>query len=66
MYLLVVDAHSKWIEFVMMTSTTTQKTLRKLFASFGLSEQVSDNGLQFTSGESNSEAERAIQTLRIG
>ena len=55
MYLLVVNAHSKWIEVVMMTSTTTEKTiteLRKLFASFGLLEQVvSDNGSQFTSSE---------------
>ena len=38
----------------MMTSTTTQITsteLCKLLASFGLPEQVSDNDLQFTSGE---------------
>ena len=39
----------------MMTSTTTEKTiteLHKLFASFGLPEQVvSDNGSQFTSSE---------------
>ena len=54
MYLLVVDAHFKWIEVAMRTSTTKQKTsteLCKLLASFGLPEQVSDNGLQFTSSE---------------
>ena len=57
MYLLVVDAHSKWIEVVMMTSTTIEKTITelcKLFASFGLPEQViSDNSSQFTSSEFN-------------
>ena len=55
MHLLVVDAHSKWIEVVMMTFTTTEKTITglcKLFASFGLLEQVvSDNVSQFTSSE---------------
>ena len=55
MYLLVVNAHSKWIEVIMMTSTSAEKTiteLRKLFASYGLPEQlVTDNGPQFTSGE---------------
>ena len=53
MFLIVVDAHSKWPEVIEMTSTTAEKTveaLRGLFASFGLLEQlVSDNGPQFTS-----------------
>ena len=55
MYLLVVDTHSKWIEDVMVTSTTTEKTITelcKLIASFGLREQVvSDNGSRFTCSE---------------
>ena len=54
-YLVVVDAHSKWPEVLEMTSTTTAATireLRKLFAAYGLPEQlVSDNGPQFTAGD---------------
>ena len=53
MYLLVSDAHSKWPEIIELKSTTANKTieeLRKLFASYGLPEQmVMDNGLQFIS-----------------
>ena len=55
MFLVVVDSHSKWLEVVPMTTTTTQKTLEvlsTLFATHGLPEQiVSDNGPQFTSVE---------------
>jgi len=55
MYLLVIDAHSKWPEIIEMKSTTATKTIdemRKLFASHGLPEQlVSDNGPQFLSDE---------------
>ena len=55
MYLLMVDAHSKWLEVIMMTSTTAEKTiteLRKVFTSYGLPEQlVTDNGPQFTSSD---------------
>ena len=50
MYLVMVDAHSKWLEVIMMTSTTAEKAiteLHKVFASYGLSEQlVTDNGPQ--------------------
>ena len=52
-FLLVVDAHSKWPEIRLMTSTTTEATIRELrdiFARFGLPNQlVSDNGPQFRS-----------------
>ena len=52
---IVVDAHSKWPEVCIMTSTTTTRTnsvLREMFARFGLpKELVSDNGPQFTSDE---------------
>ena len=55
MFMVVVDAHSKWLEVFPMTSTTTEKTLevlRNLFAAYGLPEQlVSDNGPQFTAAE---------------
>ena len=48
MFLVVVDAHSKWPEVIPLSSTTTSKTievLRDLFARFGIPEQiVSDNG----------------------
>ena len=53
MFLIVVDAHSKWPEVIQMSSITTSKTveaLQVLFAKYGLPEQlVSDNGPQFTS-----------------
>ena len=55
MFLIVVDANSKWPEVVPMSTTTAEKTieeLRKLFAAHGLPEQlVSDSGAQFTSQE---------------
>lgn len=55
MFFVAIDAHSKWPEVIMMTSTTSEKTiaaLRSMFARHGLPEQlVSDNGPQFTSSE---------------
>ncbi|GBN52712.1 Uncharacterized protein K02A2.6, partial [Araneus ventricosus] len=55
MFLLIVDAHSKWLEVYPMKITTTKKTiecLRDSFARFGLPRVlVSDNGSQFTSYE---------------
>ncbi|CAM5144711.1 unnamed protein product [Natator depressus] len=55
MFLVVVDAHSKWPEVLIMESTTVARTiqnLRGLFSCFGLPEQlVSDNGPQFISQE---------------
>ncbi|CAC5370948.1 Uncharacterized protein K02A2.6 [Mytilus coruscus] len=55
MFLIVVDAHSKWIDVIRMSSTTSEKTinaLRCLFSSHGIpTEIVSDNGPQFTSSE---------------
>ena len=54
-FLVAVDAHSKWPEVEIMTSTTASKTidvLRRMFAAHGLPEQiVSDNGPQFVSEE---------------
>ncbi len=55
MFLVVVDAHSKWIEVHPMSSTTTTSTIERLqtvFAQFGIPESlVSDNGPQFSSEE---------------
>ena len=55
MILLVVDAHSKWIEaFTVSTasSATTIERLRQVFAQFGLPKTVvSDNAAYFTSQE---------------
>ena len=55
MFLVVVDAHSKWPEVLIAKSTTTDSTmeaLRTLFGRYGLPKQlVSDNGPQFTSNE---------------
>ena len=55
MYLVVVDAHSKWPEIIQMSSTTAERTieeLRKLFSCYGLPRQlVSDNGPQFVAEE---------------
>jgi len=55
MMIVVIDAHSKWPEVISMLSSTTQATiegLRRLFAAYGLPQQlVSDNSPQFTSAE---------------
>jgi hypothetical protein len=55
MFLLIVDAHSKWLEVYPMKTTTAHKTidcLRDCFGRFGLPVVlVSDNGPQFTSHE---------------
>nr|XP_037270158.1 uncharacterized protein K02A2.6-like [Rhipicephalus microplus] len=48
-----MDAHSKWVEVFVMTTTTSEKTAEKsrgVFAAYGLPEEiVTDNGPQFTS-----------------
>jgi transposase InsO family protein len=54
-FLIVVDAYSKWPEVVPMTTTSTTKTieeLRSMFARYGIPDQiVSDNGPQFIAAE---------------
>jgi transposase InsO family protein len=53
--LIVVDAHSKWIDAHVVSSTSSAATIDKLrsaFATHGLPQTiVSDNGPAFTSGE---------------
>lgn len=55
MFLVVVDAHSKWPDVAIMRSTTTGKTIERLeemFSRYGIPEQlVSDNGPQLVSEE---------------
>lgn len=55
MFFVVVDSHSKWLEVIPMSSTTTERTLEVLdvlFSMHGLPEQlVPDNGPQFSSAE---------------
>ena len=55
MWLLIVDAHSKWLEVFQMDSTTSSATiqcLRDVFSRFGLPDRiVSDNASYFVSAE---------------
>ena len=55
MWLVYVDAHSKYSGVIRMKHTGATETIDKLinlFAQFGLPKQiVSDNGVQFTSGD---------------
>ena len=55
MFLIVIDAYSKWLEVHCMKSTTSNATIKKLrdiFATHGLpATLVSDNGSNFTSSE---------------
>ena len=91
MFLVVIDAYSKWIEIEMVKSATAQNTIEHLcmmFARFGLPRVlVIDNGTCFTSSDfsefasrngikhlriapyhpsSNGQAERAVQTFKLG
>ena len=56
MYLVMMDAYSKWIEVIVMCGTTSKKIveeMRKIFATHGMPEViVSDNGTNFISQES--------------
>ena len=53
--LIIIDAHSKWIEAIPLCQATTATTflsLQTFFANFGLPEEiVNDNGLQFTASD---------------
>ena len=55
MFLVVIDAHSKWMDVLPVPSATTSNTisvLRTVFATHGLPDiLVSDNGAVFTGGE---------------
>ena len=55
LFLIIIDAHSKWIDVLIVNSTSAEATiskLRSIFSTHGLPEQiVSDNGSGFTSSE---------------
>ena len=55
MFLLIIDAHSKWMDIQCVDSATSSVTIDKMrstFASHGLPEiVVSDNGSNFVSSE---------------
>ena len=55
MFLVVIDAYSKWIEMEMVKSATVQNTIEhlcKMFARFGLPKVlVTDNRTCFTSSD---------------
>ena len=55
MFLIVIDAHSKWMDFKTMTTITASDTiieLKEIFSTHGLPDQiVSDNGPTFISLE---------------
>jgi len=55
MFLIVIDAHSKWMQIEIVNSATSQTTieyLRMIFTRFGLPElMITDNGTYFTSSE---------------
>ena len=52
MWFILVDAFSKWLEVVQLSTTTATKTvtvLRTIFSRMGIPNQiVTDNGPQFT------------------
>lgn len=51
MFLVHIDAHSKWIK-ASATSSATMECLRQVFAQLGVTETVvTDNGTCFTSDE---------------
>lgn len=55
MFLIIVDAHSKWMEVYLMNSTTSNATCDKLLQAFACHSLpvvlVTDNGPNFTSQE---------------
>ena len=68
-FLIVVDAHSKWLEVMTTNSANTTNTtehLHSLFATRGLPEMiVSDNGSVFTSLEFQDFLRMALNMSRV-
>ena len=55
MWLILIDAYSKWPDIYAVSATTAQATiqqLRKVFAAYGLPKLlITDNGTQFVASE---------------
>uniref|UniRef100_A0A914ENR5 RNA-directed DNA polymerase n=1 Tax=Acrobeloides nanus TaxID=290746 RepID=A0A914ENR5_9BILA len=68
MFLVFVDAYSKWPEVYISRTATTEVTIRNLqdiFNRFGNPKKlVSDNGIPVGSLQSNGQAERFVDTLK--
>ena len=70
-YLVIIDAHSKWPEIILMNNDTTAratiKVLKDLFSKYGLPLQiVSDNGPQFRSEEFQNFLKRnGVKSVRV-
>ena len=70
MYLIIIDAHSKWLEILPVTTATAQgtvKKMREMFATHGLPDQiVTDNDTHFTGTEFQQfMAQNGIQHIRV-
>ena len=70
MYLVIVDARSKWLEVIPMkvgTALTTVQQLRVVFARFGVPESVvTDNGPQFITPQFEQFCQKnGIQHIRV-
>ena len=70
MFLVIIDAHSKWLEVIPMktaTSATTVQQLRTVLAKFGVPESVvTDNGPQFIGMEFEQFCERnGIRHIKV-
>ena len=69
MYLVVIDAHSKWMAVHVMRSTTSAATIPKLkeiFATHGLPESIfSDNGPNFTSAEFENFLSKKVKHTKV-
>ena len=69
MFLVVVDAFSKWMEVIPLTTATSATTidaLRVMFSTHGIPQVfVTDNGTQFTSAEFMEDNGISVQLLTI-
>ncbi len=69
MFLVLIDAHSKWLDVITVSATTSSVTIEKLravFATHGLPQRiVTDNGTVFTSVEFKNETYKPSAFLHL-